>query len=144
MVSSDGYTIGVYDFEGIKSIFEPKGDITYVINFWATWCKPCIKELPYFERIHREYGDQDVRVILVSLDMRRQVESSLIPFIKSNDITSDVLLLDDPDANKWIGQIDENWSGSIPATLFINKNNRLFLEQEFEYEELKKTIQSII
>jgi thiol-disulfide isomerase/thioredoxin len=144
IITTAEYSLNVFDFEGLSPILDAENDTTYVINFWATWCKPCIKELPYFEKVHREYSGKPVKVILVSLDMREQAESKLIPFILSNDISAEVMLLDDPDANSWISKVDETWSGAIPATLFYNADERLFLEKEFEYEELIEIIQSII
>src|SRR5690606_6809447 len=57
------------NFEALeKKYFQKKNDSIYVINFWATWCKPCIKELPAFEKIASEYADKKVKVLLVSLD----------------------------------------------------------------------------
>jgi len=144
IIVSDGIEVRVFDYEGLKPLFIPDNDTLYVINFWATWCKPCIKELPYFNRIHHDFHDQPVKVVLVSLDMVEHARTGLIPFILKNNIDPEVILLDDPDANNWIPQIDKNWSGSIPATLFIKGNNRSFHENEFEYEALKSLILSFL
>ena len=70
-----------------------------ILNFWATWCAPCIKELPYFEVLDRR---EDVEVLLVSLDFPKHKESRLLPFIKKNKLQSKVVLLDDADENYWI------------------------------------------
>lgn len=124
--------------------FEPQlhfsNDTTYIVNFWATWCVPCRKELPYFEKIHNEYADQKVKVTLVSLDFSKNIESSLVPFLNKNSITADVLLLDDPNSNAWIDKVDPSWSGSLPATLIYNRMNRKFFEQELDYQSIQNTI----
>lgn len=109
---------------------------TYVINFWATWCAPCVKELPYFEDIAKTYSESEVEVILVSLDFPDKLESKLIPFIKKYKLQSEVLLLDAPNENEWIPKVDSTWSGSIPATVIYNKNKRKFYEQSFTKDEL--------
>jgi thiol-disulfide isomerase/thioredoxin len=127
-----------------KSLFK-ENDTLYVVNFWATWCAPCVKELPYFEAFYKENSKQKVKVILVSLDFEKQKDSKLIPFLKKKNITSDVVLLLEKDYNNWLPKVDKNWSGSIPATLLIKGNKRQFAEKEFESEtDLKNYINTFI
>jgi thiol-disulfide isomerase/thioredoxin len=125
--------------------FEPhlhfSNDTTYLVNFWASWCTPCVEELPAFERIGKEYRGKPLKILLVSLDFPSQIESRLLPFIEKHRITSEVLVLDDPDANKWINKVDPEWSGTIPATLIYNRQNRSFHEGSFTYEELKLIVE---
>ncbi|MCK4751475.1 MAG: TlpA family protein disulfide reductase [Bacteroidales bacterium] len=115
-------------------------DTTYLVNFWASWCTPCVEELPAIERIGEEYRGEKIKIVLVSLDFPKQIESRLVPFIEKNKIRSEVLVLNDPDANKWIDKVDPAWSGSIPATLIYNRNGRMFHEGTYTYEELKQII----
>lgn len=122
----------------------PNNDTTYIINFWATWCKPCVEELPYFEEITTQFKDQKIKVLLVSLDFKSKRESALIPFINKNKIKSEVVLLYEPDANSWISKVDSSWSGAIPATLFLKKNQRKFFGDSFEKEELFNQINLFI
>ncbi|TYP97547.1 thiol-disulfide isomerase/thioredoxin [Tenacibaculum adriaticum] len=136
--------IKVYNYSQLEPLLNKKDDKTYVVNFWATWCKPCVDELPVFEKINTEFKDKNVEVLLVSLDFSNQIEDQLIPFIKDNKLQSKVVLLDDPDQNKWINKINEKWSGAIPATLIYNKNKRAFYEQSFEYESLLKELNKLI
>ena len=127
--------IDVFDYEGLKPLLHRKDDKIHVINFWATWCGPCIKELPYFEQVGQEQAET-VEVVLVSLDMPAMWKKQLLPFIKKKNLQSKVVVLDDPKQNTWIPRIDENWSGAIPATLIYNKDKRSFYERPFTYEEL--------
>lgn len=133
----------VYDFEGLKQFLEKKDDKTYVINFWATWCGPCVKELPYFEKLNAEYQDKNVEVILVSLDFPHVYDTNLKPFIKNKGLKSRVVALNDDNENKWINEIDTSWSGSIPATIIYNKNERKFFEKSFTYEELEQEVKQL-
>lgn len=133
----------IYDFEGFKTFLNKTDNKTYVINFWATWCGPCVKELPYFERLNAEYKDKDVEVILVSLDFPHVYESKLKPFIVKKNLKSKVIALNDDNENKWINAIDASWSGSIPATIIYNKNERKFFERSFTFEELEKEVKQL-
>ena len=142
--TSIGQEIAVYDkFEDFEKIILKSDDKIYVINFWATWCAPCVKELPYFEKLHQE--NKNVTVILVSLDSKKDIEKKLIPFIKRKKISAQVISLNDKDYNTWLPMIDGNWSGSIPATFIFSGNQKLFAEHEFEnYTELNDYVNSFI
>ncbi|WP_203257831.1 TlpA family protein disulfide reductase [Hyunsoonleella ulvae] len=133
----------VYDFERFQTFLKRTDDKTYVINFWATWCGPCVKELPYFEKLNETYKDKGVEVILVSLDFPHVYESKLKPFIEKKNLKSRVVVLNDDNENRWINEIDESWSGSIPATIIYNKNKRKFFERSFTYKELEQEIKQL-
>lgn len=124
--------VPVLNFEELLPLLSRDNDTTYVVNFWATWCKPCVAELPYFEELHAKYADSKVKVLLVSLDFKRQLDSKVIPFLDKNKIRSQVLLLDARDPNAWIDRVDPSWSGAIPATLFYRGDRRVFIEDSFE------------
>lgn len=111
-------------------------DSTYVVNFWATWCAPCIKELPHFEKLKAEHKSEKLAVLLVSLDFKSKLESNVIPFVKRKNLKNEVFLLNESSPQEFIDRIDPSWSGSIPATLFIKNDKRKFVETEFTYEQL--------
>lgn len=134
----------VYNFDEFSKFLNKKDDKVYVINFWATWCAPCVKELPYFERINKEYGGKNVEVILVSLDFPHLYESRLKPFIVNKKLKSKVIALDDPDMNNWIPKVDSTWSGSIPATIIYKNSTREFFERSFTYNELETELKPFL
>ncbi len=140
-----GKTVSVYEgFETLAPLLRaPDGDLL-VINFWATWCAPCVKELPYFEELVRDDFDGRVRVLLVNLDFRKQLVSRLLPFLEKQGIQADVVVLDDPDANGWIDRVDSSWSGAIPATLFLGPGIREFREQSFTRKDLQTLVTSFV
>ncbi len=130
----------------LETLLNPVSDTTYVINFWATWCKPCIKELPYFDQLKNNFPGRKLRVILVSLDFKRQFEINLKPYIIKNKIQSEVLLIDEPDYNLWIDKVHPSWGGAIPATIIINSSTatRKFYEREFTLEEINNTVKPLL
>ena len=143
-VSADGYRLSVYDFVHFKPFLElTQPNEIRVINFWATWCKPCLAELPAFEELQAKYSERGVEVVLVSLDFPDQVTERLIPYIKDHNLKSRVVFLDDPYGDVWIPQVSEAWSGAIPATLIITSEEYRFYERSFEYAALEHELLSI-
>lgn len=129
----------VIKFEKLDAIINQESEKVTVINFWATWCGPCVKELPYFKEVAAQ--NPDVNVYLVSLDFVEKLDR-VNTFIEKKELQSQVLLLDEMDYNSWIDKVDESWSGAIPATLLINSvtGERKFVEKELEEGELEKLI----
>jgi len=134
----------VYDYDGLKPLLYQNDDKIHVVNFWATWCAPCIKELPDFEKLAETYRKDKVELLLVSLDFPRQYEAKLVPFLEKKQIKSKVVALNDVDQNRWIPDIDSTWSGAIPATIIYAGEQRYFYEQSFTYEELESEIQKFL
>ena len=131
-VFSQHLKVEVLDFQQLEPLLYRKTDTTYLINFWATWCRPCVAELPFLEKISAAYADVPLKVVLVSLDFKSQLNSKLIPFIKKNKIHSQVVLLNAPNANAWVEKISPDWSGAIPVTLIYDRKHRALHEKEFE------------
>ena len=135
--------VKVYDeFSAFESDYlsNLSADTTYVINFWATWCAPCVKELPYFEQLREGNEMKPFKMILVSLDFKSKLEG-VKSLIAKKGIESEVVLLADGRASEWIDLVDSTWSGAIPATLVIKSNERYFYEKSYEsYKELEEDI----
>lgn len=139
--------IKTYSFDEFKTevLYSSDSQSLLVINFWATWCGPCVREIPHFEEVNSNYSNKKVRIILVSLDFQNQYESKLIPFIREKDLKSELIWLNDTRYNTWIDQVSPEWSGAIPATVFIKNGKVLkFMEKELELEELENTINSLL
>lgn len=138
VVSLKAQNIQTTNFKNLEERAKNAPDTVFVINFWATWCAPCVKELPYFEQLAEKYKDKPLKVILLSLDFKSKIQSDLVPFVKKQGIKSQVLVSESLD-EKFINAVHPNWSGAIPATLVIyrQKNIREFYEQEFTFQELE-------
>lgn len=143
-LKAGGQEIRLINSDELAALSWKSSDTTYVINFWATWCSPCVKEIEFFEELHVNSKDTKLKVVLVSLDFPNQVEKRLIPFLEQKKITAPVMLMTDLNYNAWIERVDKSWSGAIPATLIYNQDGRVFLEQELSREELKKHVNQIM
>ena len=136
--------VEVIKIEGLKSLLKEENHEIHIINFWATWCKPCVKEMPQFIALAQKYPEADIS--LVSLDFVEELDARVIPFLEKKDIRLRTLLIDEMDYNLWIDLVDPSWSGAIPATLIIEPatGKRIFLEKEFENGELEEDFQKFI
>lgn len=135
-------SVQTVNFGQLSPRLHEENDTLYIVNFWASWCNPCVKEIPDFEKINAEYKNKKVKMIMVSLDFPNQLDTKVIPFIAEQKMTAEVVLLFDPNANSWINEVSPDWTGSIPATLIYNKDFRKFHEGSYSYDELKKIIES--
>jgi thiol-disulfide isomerase/thioredoxin len=126
-----------------KTIHGPSDKIL-VINFWATWCGPCIKELPLFEKLHQD--NKKVEVLLVSMDYDLDPSIEKVErFRARKNLQSKILFLTEHDPNSWIEKIDSRWSGALPATLIINSKNgkREFVQGEVEEGEIDRLVTKV-
>lgn len=122
-----------------------KSDSALVINFWATFCGPCIEEIPYFQTITQKYKDQKVKLLLVSLDFKEYYPQKIVAFAKRFGFTAEIVWLDEEKPDDFCPKIDRAWSGAMPATLFVNKsiNYRKFIEAQMKPEEVENEIQKL-
>ena len=136
--------VEVIKYPQLEKLIKQKDNKVKVINFWATWCAPCIKELPHFEALQKAHSTDELEVFLISFDDVEKLDSRVKPFIQKRKLKSTVKLLDETDYNAFIDKVDPRWSGVIPATLVIAPNGkRRFVEGELTKEELDKLIQEI-
>ncbi len=135
----------IVKWDVVQQLLSQRSDTTYVVNFWATWCKPCVAEIPSFQKIHQHYAQQKIRVVLVSVDFAKEFRTRVVPFAQKMNIESLVLLLNEPDANAWINKIDPGWSGAVPATLIFNNRlgRRTFSESLLTYADIEQKITEI-
>jgi thiol-disulfide isomerase/thioredoxin len=96
-------------------------DTTYIINLWATWCAPCVAELPIFEKCDSLHKNEKVKVLLVSMDDIKTLNKKVVPFVKRRKLHSEVLLLDESKADYFLPKLEPGLSGSLPATVILNK-----------------------
>ena len=135
--------VAVIKFPALQKRLAQPTDTTYVVNFWATWCAPCVKELPGFEQLRAANAQKKVKVLLVSMDYASQLDKKVKPFVKQRGLKSEVLLLNESDPNTWMDKLDAKWSGALPFTLIVNNKTkqRATFERELSPAELTATLQ---
>ena len=117
-----------------------------IIDFWATWCAPCLQEIPYLESLAKKYSTSQVKLILVSLDFKKAYPETISSFIRKKGFTSPVYWLDETDADYFCPKVDSSWSGGIPATLFINPGTgyRKFSERSLSEEQAEMMVKELL
>ena len=139
MSEPDG-KITVVKFDSVEPYLDNDNDTIYVINFWATSNKVSVDQLPDFEKLRKEYDDESIKVLLISLDPVKDKDSKVIPVLKKMEVKSDVMLLNDPDTKIWRKKVSPLWNGELPATIIYRGNSTEFYQEALDYNKLKNII----
>ena len=143
-LSANGQQADQIKLKDLQQVINKPSDKVQVINFWATWCAPCIKEIPLFEKLNQ--ANKEVEVTLVSMDYDLDPNPEKVyRFITRKNLQSKVVILAERNPNDWIEKIDKSWSGALPATLIINTQNgrRKFVQKELHEGDLEKMIEDV-
>jgi thiol-disulfide isomerase/thioredoxin len=134
--------IKITDLE--KTIKESKGPL--IVNFWATFCVPCIEEIPYFQELAQQYKSKDVSLVFISLDLREAYPNKIIAMAKRLKMIFPVAWLDETNADYFCPKIDTSWTGGMPSSLFVNNTTgyHKFYEDQVSREKLEKEIESML
>jgi thiol-disulfide isomerase/thioredoxin len=117
-----------------------------IVSFWATYCVPCLAEIPYFERLVKSYEKDSVTILLVSLDMEEQYPKAIISTIAKRKFLSTTVWLNETNADYFCPKIDSSWSGALPSTLFVNNKTgyHKFFEEKIPENKLEAEIKAMI
>lgn len=135
-----------WKMQNVVDYFSKQTDTIYVINFWATFCKPCVAEIPDFIKITDKYKNQKVKLLLVSLDLPSFYPSKIASFATKNKFHADIVWLDETNADIFCPMIDPKWSGAIPATIIVNARTgfKKFFEEEMNAVKLEKELKQVM
>lgn len=144
VLSFTGPRVSVVSFDELKHATQKDNDTLYVVNFWATWCDPCVHELPVFQESYKKFASKKVKMVFVSLNAAKDI-AKVEKFAEDKDLKPQVLLLSANNMNVWINEIDSSWDGAIPVTVLYKHEKKLYFHQgEFTENDLNKLIQSKI
>lgn len=118
-----------------------KGSEVVLINFWATYCAPCIEEFPMIVDLSNEYKDQGLKVYFVSADWSDR-EKEVLDFLKRQGVRGISFIKEEGNDNNFINEISKEWSGALPFTLVYDKNGNL--SDFWEMEKNKNRFESAI
>jgi len=132
-------------FEGLQTIIDANHNKLLLVNFWATSCPPCIKEMPHFNRLEQEYSNKNLKILLVSLDRIKDLDSRVYPFVSKYEILPEVAILQDQNYSAWTAKIDTSWYGALPATILLKGEQKKFRFGAYEdYEDLEKDVKELM
>jgi len=132
----DQRTVEQVDLAGLQKVIESHRGKVLLVDFWATWCVPCVEQFPSLVKLHRELKEDGFEVLAVSLDTPDMMESAVKPFLKKQKPGFSVVLLSGVDPNKFIPAIDPGWAGTIPASFVYDRDGKL-VKQFVGSNELK-------
>jgi thiol-disulfide isomerase/thioredoxin len=135
----------IVKLERLQKLIQDPSHSIQIVNFWATWCAPCVKELPLLEKLNAD-AKGDIKVTLVSMDMNLDPNPEKVyKFIARKNLKSTIVILDEQDPNMFIDKIEKQWTGALPATLVINTKTgiRKFVEKELHDGDLEKLISEV-
>jgi thiol-disulfide isomerase/thioredoxin len=134
--------IKITDLE--KTIKESKTPM--IVNFWATYCVPCIEEIPYFQEMAKKYKSKGVSLLLVSLDLKAAYPAKINAMAKKLKLTTPIVWLNETNADYFCPVVDSSWSGGLPASLFVNNvaGYRKFYEDEISKQKLEVEIHAML
>lgn len=117
-----------------------------IFNFWATFCIPCVEEIPYFQELTKKYDSAGVRLVLISLDLSEAYPKQISAFANRHKFKSPIKFLDETNADLFCPAVDTSWSGAIPASLFVNNKTgyRKFYEEQLSRKKLEAEILSML
>lgn len=143
--SSHAQVIYKWKLQDMKNAIADAKEPT-VFNFWATFCKPCAHEIPYFQQLVKKYKSSGLKLVLVSLDMKEFYPTKIRTFAKQRKFTAPIAFLDETNADVFCPAVDSSWSGALPASLFINNKiqYRSFYEGELTKEKFEGYLKEMV
>ena len=137
--------VKVVKYEELHDYMQQEVNEIRIINFWATWCAPCIKEMPYFEALPSHWEGVPIKVLFISMDLPEEADGKVPRFLERREIKNEVWILDETYFNGFIDRVDPSWSGAIPATVILGPalGARKFLEKELHEGELESILSEL-
>lgn len=124
------------DENGLQQRLRQARGKVVLLNFWATWCDPCVEEFPDLMKITQEFRPHGLEVILVSIDEPEDLEKKVNPFLQTQGVAWPTYFKKTRDDEVFINAIDQKWSGAIPATFIYDSNGilakRFIARQSYE------------
>ena len=117
-----------------------------LVNFWATWCAPCVKEIPEIVKLREKYKERGLRVIAVSMDEPEELETGVRPFVTRRFPNFISYLCRESDHDKFASVVDPAWNEIMPTNFLIDREGKLkaTLAGGKTYEEFEAAIAPLL
>lgn len=138
-------TIELIDKSGLQKLIQERNGKMLLLNFWATWCQPCVEEFPYLVKLSTSHEKNDLEVIGISVDFPDEVESKVVPFLTMHAVPFKVYVAKFDKEEDFINAVDVSWNGAVPATFIYDSlgKKQISLIGERSYDEFKKEIEQL-
>jgi peroxiredoxin len=123
-LAAEPVTVASADAETLKALRRNESGKFRLVNFWATWCAPCLAEFHEFITINRMYRHRDFELVTVSLN-RPDEQKSVLECLKKNQASCKNLIFASTDRDKLIDAFDPDWQGPVPYTVLINPEGKV-------------------
>ncbi|MGH2567409.1 MAG: TlpA family protein disulfide reductase [Bacteroidota bacterium] len=144
-VSLEGRLIESIDENGFQDLVAQRNGKILFLNFWATWCQPCVEEFPDIVKLANEMSDKKVEFVAVSLDFPDEVESKILPFLQDKKVPFKVFVADLRDQDAFITIVNPSWAGALPATAIydLNGQQQSFVVGQQSFAQFKRELQKL-
>jgi thiol-disulfide isomerase/thioredoxin len=133
------------DESGYRALLKSSAGNVVLVDFWATWCAPCRKEMPLLAKLDARLRAKRFKLITVSADEPEQQQAAA-DFLAKSSISGAAYLRRAQDDDKFISSIEPKWSGALPALFLYDRQGKLvksFLG-ETEIATLEAAIQKLL
>jgi peroxiredoxin len=127
-LAAEPVTVSPADADTLKALRKNDSGKFRLVNFWATWCAPCMVEFHEFVTMNRMYRHRDFELVMVSMN-RPDEEKTVLEFLKSKQGSNRNLIFASPDREKLINAFDADWSGAVPYTVLINPEGKIIYRE---------------
>lgn len=138
--------VALLDSVALTNLISENNGNVFVVNVWATWCVPCVEEMPALVKLTDSYESENVKVIGISIDYPEEIQSKILPFIKKHKINFPIYVNDFKNDEALINFLNKEWSGAIPATFIYDKTGiqKEFLLGKHSFEDFKSAVEKYL
>jgi peroxiredoxin len=134
-LAAEPVSVSGVDAEGLKELRKNGSGKFRLVNFWATWCAPCLAEFQEFITINRMYRHRDFELVTVSVN-RPEEEKSVLDCLKKNQASCKNLIFASSERDKLIDAFDPDWQGPVPFTVLINPEGKVIYRETGSIDSL--------
>lgn len=134
--NAEPVSLETIDLDGVAKLAKNDSDDLLLINLWATWCGPCVAELPEFVEMNRMYRGRDFKLITISLD-DLDAQSKALEVLTQHHVSATNYLLDAENRDAFAEALDPQWPGPVPYTLLIAPGGKVLYRHTGEIDPLE-------
>ncbi|MEE4185808.1 MAG: TlpA disulfide reductase family protein [Gammaproteobacteria bacterium] len=134
------------DAAGLRNELDAARGNVVVLNFWATWCRPCLEEIPLLQDVADEFAADDFRLVSVSLDEAESMESQVIPFMQKWFPQFASYQSIEYQMDTMVSAVDPNWNEVLPTTYVLARDGSIAetIQGKFTRQQLATTITALL